>query len=123
MSRNQAGLKDALQKIPALRQEFWENVRVLGRGEALNVALEHAGRVADFLEFAELLCIDALERDESCGGHFREEFQSPEGEARRDDARFCHVAVWEYQGEGARPSRHQEELKFETVQLATRSYK
>jgi succinate dehydrogenase / fumarate reductase flavoprotein subunit len=123
MARNRQGLTAALQKIPELRQEFWRDVRVLGSGEQLNQSLEKAGRVADFLELAELMCLDALEREESCGGHFREEHQTPDGEALRDDERFCHVAAWEYQGEGRRPKRHQEPLQFEHVPLAQRSYK
>jgi succinate dehydrogenase / fumarate reductase flavoprotein subunit len=123
MARNEAGLKLALQKIPALRSEFWENVNVLGEGDNVNQSLEMAGRVADFIELGELMCLDALERRESCGGHFREEFQTPDGEALRDDANFCHVAAWEYTGEGKRPNRLVEPLNFEYVHLATRSYK
>jgi succinate dehydrogenase / fumarate reductase flavoprotein subunit len=96
---------------------------VLGSGEELNQSLEKAGRVADFLELGELMCLDALERRESCGGHFREEFQTEDGEALRDDQNFCHVAAWEYAGEGKKPVRHVEELKFEYVPLQTRSYK
>jgi succinate dehydrogenase / fumarate reductase flavoprotein subunit len=122
MARNRAGLETALREIPALREEFWKNVAVLGDGEELNQALEHAGRVADFLELGELLCRDALVREESCGGHFREEHQTPDGEALRDDERFDHVAVWEYRGEGQEPARHIEPLVFETVHLAQRSY-
>ena len=118
-----ATLKQALQKIPALRAEFWENVSVLGEGDNVNQSLEMAGRVADFMELGELMCLDALERRESCGGHFREEFQTPDGEALRDDANFCHVAAWEYTGEGKRPNRLVEPLNFEYVHLATRSYK
>jgi succinate dehydrogenase / fumarate reductase flavoprotein subunit len=123
MARNEAGLKQALQKIPALRSEFWENVNVLGEGDNVNQSLEMAGRVVDFMELGELMCLDALERRESCGGHFREEFQTPDGEALRDDANFCHVAAWEYTGEGKRPNRLVEPLNFESVHLATRSYK
>ena len=123
MARNREGLEAALQKIPALREEFWTNVKVPGEVGELNQALEHAGRVADFLELAELMCLDALEREESCGGHFREEYQTPEGEALRDDENFCHVAAWEYPGDGKKPVRHQEPLEFENVHLATRSYK
>jgi succinate dehydrogenase / fumarate reductase flavoprotein subunit len=123
MARNEQGLKEALGLIPALREEFWRDVNVLGEGDALNPSLERAGRVADFLELAELMCRDALERRESCGGHFREDFQTDEGEARRDDDRFCHVAAWEYRGEGAAPSRHVEPLAFENVHLQTRSYR
>jgi succinate dehydrogenase / fumarate reductase flavoprotein subunit len=122
MTRTRAGLTEALTKIPALREEFWQNVRVLGEGENLNQSLEKAGRVADFLEFGELMCADALTREESCGGHFREEYQV-EGEAKRDDANFAHAAVWEYQGEGKAPKRHVEPLVYENIKLATRSYK
>jgi succinate dehydrogenase / fumarate reductase flavoprotein subunit len=122
MARNHAGLQRALEKIPALRQEFWKNVNVLGEGDAVNQSLERAGRVADFLEFAELLCLDALTRNESCGGHFREEYQTPDGEAKRDDANFCHVAAWQYQGPGQKPVLHKEPLTFENVKLAQRSY-
>ena len=113
----------ALQKIPALREEFCEDVNVLGANEELNQSLEKAGRVADFLELGELMCLDALERRESCGGHFREEFQTPEGEALRDDEHFAHVAAWEYTGPKSRPIRHQEPLSFEYVHLTQRSYK
>ena len=110
-------------RIPELRDEFWKGVSVPGSGAELNRALEQAGRVADYLEFAELLCTDALDRDESCGGHFREEHQTPDGEALRNDKDFQHVAVWEWQGEGRAPVLHKEPLTFENVQLATRSYK
>jgi len=122
MARNKAGLTEALRKIPALREEFWQNVRVLGDKDNLNQSLEKAGRVADFLEFGEILCADALTREESCGGHFREEYQD-QGEAKRDDEHFAHAAVWEYQGEGKAPKRHTEALTFDEVHLATRSYK
>jgi len=123
MGRNAAGLKKALELIPPLREEFWKNAIVPGANEELNMSLEKAGRVADFLEFAELLCHDALERTESCGSHFREESQTPEGEARRDDEHFCFVSCWEFAGVGQRPKLHQEPLAFETVQLGVRSYK
>ena len=123
MARNKAGLEAALQKIPALREEYWQNVNVPGSGAELNQSLEMAGRVADFLELGELMCLDALEREESCGGHFREEYQTEEGEALRDDSRFCHVAAWEYSGPGQKPIRHVEPLEFENVHLQTRSYK
>jgi succinate dehydrogenase / fumarate reductase flavoprotein subunit len=123
MARNEAGLKTALQKIPALREEFWRNITVPGSGEEINQSLEKAGRVADFLELAELMCLDALERRESCGGHFREEYQTPDGEALRDDEHFCHVAAWEYTGAAGSPKRHIEPLAFENVHLQTRSYK
>jgi succinate dehydrogenase / fumarate reductase flavoprotein subunit len=123
MGRNRAGLEDALQKIPALREQFWQDVAVPGTGDELNQSLELAGRVADFLEIGELLCLDALEREESCGAHFREEYQTSEGEAVRNDERFCHVAAWEYAGEGRKPIRNVEPLTFEYVPLQTRSYK
>ena len=123
MARNEQGLKTALQKIPALREEYWRDVTVPGTGAELNQSLEKAGRVADFLELGELMCRDALERRESCGGHFREEYQTPEGEALRDDDNFSHVAAWEYKGDGAAPVRHEEPLAFEYVHLTQRSYK
>jgi succinate dehydrogenase / fumarate reductase, flavoprotein subunit len=123
MARSQASLKEALQKIPALREEFWQNVNVLGEGGEFNQALEQAGRVADFLEFAELMCEDALERNESCGGHFRTEYQTEEGEALRNDDEFCHVAAWQYNGPDSQPTRNIEPLDFEEVKLAQRSYK
>jgi succinate dehydrogenase / fumarate reductase flavoprotein subunit len=123
MARNEKGLEKALQEIPELREEFWRDVRVLGQNEELNQSLEKAGRVADFLELGELMCLDALERRESCGGHFREEYQTEEGEALRDDENFCHVAAWECAGPGRKPVRHVEPLAFENVHLATRSYK
>ena len=123
MARNKQGLEQALQKIPALREQFWKDVRVPGQGPELNQSLEKAGRVADFLELGELMCRDALTREESCGGHFREEHQTPEGEAQRDDSHFQHVAAWEYAGEGQTPKRHQEALEFEYVHPSQRSYK
>ena len=121
MSRNEEGLKSALTSIPALREEFWRDVMVPGSGQAFNQELEYAGRVADYLEFAELLCHDALHRKESCGAHFREEYQTDEGEAQRDDSRFAHVAAWEYR-EGASPILHKEPLAFEFVRPTRRSY-
>jgi len=123
MARNEAGLKEALRRIPELRDEFWKTVNVTGDGAGLNQALEYAGRVADFMEFAELLCTDALHRNESCGGHFRTEYQTPEGEARRDDEKFSYVAAWEYQGPDKPPVLHQEPLVYEEVHMSTRSYK
>jgi succinate dehydrogenase / fumarate reductase, flavoprotein subunit len=123
MARTEAGLKAALQRIPELRAEFWENLRVSGELGSLNQDLEHAGRVADFLEFGELLCLDALHRNESCGGHFRVEHQYEDGEARRDDTRYAYVAAWEYAGEGRAPILHQEPLTYEEVTMSTRSYK
>jgi len=123
MSRNAPGLQAAVEQICGLREEFWRDVYVGGKGEDLNQVLEHAGRVADFLEFAELMCHDALRREESCGCHFREEYQTPEGEAQRDDARFSYVAAWEYAGPGKPPVLHPEPLEFEAVHPAQRSYK
>jgi len=123
MSRSEKSLKEALSLIPVLRQEFWENVRVTGADAELNQELEKAGRVADFLEFAELMTLDALHRNESCGGHFREEFQMPDGEAKRNDEDFCYVAAWEFKGVGKEPELHKEPLSFESIKLAVRSYK
>ena len=123
MARNDAGLREAIGKIGALREEFWRDVRVPGRAEAFNQNLEHAGRVADFLEFAELMARDALERTESCGGHFREESQTDEGEAKRDDEKYSYAAAWEYRGEGEAEALHKEPLTFEYVQPSQRSYK
>ena len=123
MARNEAGLKEALRRIPALREEFWKNVKVTGETGSLNQDLEAAGRVADFLEFGELMVLDALTRRESCGGHFREEFQTPDGEAQRDDANFSFVSAWEYRGPDAAPLLNQEPLVYEEVHLSQRSYK
>jgi len=123
MSRNEQGLKTALELVPKLREEFWQNLTMVGEEGDLNIVLEKALRVADFLEFAELMLWDALERNESCGGHFREEHQYPDGEAKRDDENFCHVAAWEYTGVGNKPIRHIEPLVFEYVPLTVRSYK
>ena len=108
---------------PELREEFWNNAKVTGTADSFNQALEKAGRVADFLEFAEVMCYDALDRAESCGGHFREEYQTEEGEALRNDKDYSYVAAWEYQGVGEKPKLHKEPLEFEYVKLATRSYK
>jgi succinate dehydrogenase / fumarate reductase flavoprotein subunit len=123
MARNDAGLREALREIPEVRAEFWENVAVPGTGESLNQALEKAARVADFLELAELMCLDALHRTESCGGHFREESQTADGEALRDDEHFAYAAAWQYAGEGKPPVLVKEPLAFETVHLSQRSYK
>jgi succinate dehydrogenase / fumarate reductase flavoprotein subunit len=123
MTRNRPGLETALRQIPALREEFWRNVTVTGEAGELNQSLELAGRVADFLELGELMCRDALAREESCGCHFREEYQTEDGEAKRDDERYCHAAVWEYAGADRAPVRHEEALTYEAVHLATRSYK
>jgi succinate dehydrogenase / fumarate reductase flavoprotein subunit len=121
MARCKSGLSGALEAIPALREKFWQEVAVPGSGETFNQELEYAGRVADFLEFAELLCHDALHREESCGAHFREEYQTADGEPQRDDERFAYVAAWEYR-QGASPVLHKEPLVFEFVQPTTRSY-
>jgi succinate dehydrogenase / fumarate reductase flavoprotein subunit len=123
MARNDAGLRKALERIPRLREEFWQNVSVPGPATYLNKNLEYAGRVADYLEFAEVLTLDALERTESCGGHFREESQTPDGEALRDDANFSYVAAWEFTGVGSAPRLHKEPLAFEYVKPSQRSYK
>ncbi|EIE01694.1 fumarate reductase/succinate dehydrogenase flavoprotein subunit [Leptospira licerasiae] len=123
MARDEKSLKEALVKIPQIREEFWQNVNVPGSGLELNQSLEKAGRVADFLEFGELLCLDALTREESCGGHFRTEHQMDDGEAKRDDDKFCHATAWEWKGVGAKPTEHREKLEFENIKLATRSYK
>jgi succinate dehydrogenase / fumarate reductase flavoprotein subunit len=123
MARDEKSLAHALSVIPELRERFWKELRVPGSGEDLNQELEKAGRLADFLELAELLCRDALHRNESCGGHFRTEFQTQEGEALRNDAEFAYVAAWEWKGSGAAPALHKEKLEFEYVHLAQRSYK
>jgi succinate dehydrogenase / fumarate reductase, flavoprotein subunit len=123
MARTEEGLKHALGRIPEMRERFWREVRVPGSAATLNQSLELAGRVADFLEFAELMCHDAVDRDESCGGHFRVEHQTADGEAKRDDERFAHASVWEFTGIGNPPKKHREELSFESVALAQRSYK
>ena len=123
MARSRQGLEEALEELPGLQEEFAGSVQVPGSLEGMNPALEYAARVEDFLEFAQLLCRDALERDESCGGHFRTEHQTGEGEARRDDERFAHVAAWEWRGEGRAPARHQEPLEYQEVEMSQRSYK
>jgi succinate dehydrogenase / fumarate reductase flavoprotein subunit len=123
MARSDAGLRRTLARIPQLREEFWQNVSVPGPKNNLNKSLEYAGRVADYLEFAEVLTLDALHRSESCGGHFREESQTPDGEALRDDANFAYVAAWEFRGVGAEPVLHKEPLAFEYVKPSQRSYK
>jgi succinate dehydrogenase / fumarate reductase flavoprotein subunit len=123
ISRTREGLTEALARLPALREEYWSDVKVVGEGEDLNPSLEKAGRVADYFELAELMCRDALHREESCGGHFREEYQTPEGEALRDDERFSYVAAWEFRGDGAEPAMHRERLTFQAVEPAQRSYK
>ena len=123
MARTKAGLQEGIAQIQDLREVFWNDVKVLGSGQAFNQGLEHAGRVADFLEFAELMCNDALHREESCGGHFREEHQTDDNEARRDDENFCYVGAWDFQGVGEDPVLHKEPLEFNEVALTTRSYK
>jgi succinate dehydrogenase / fumarate reductase flavoprotein subunit len=123
IARNAAGLRKALALIPALREEFWRNLRIVGGAEQLNQELEKAGRVADYFELAELMCRDALDRDESCGGHLREEHQTPDGEALRDDARYSYVAAWQWNGPDAAPTLRKEPLEFEFVKPTQRSYK
>jgi succinate dehydrogenase / fumarate reductase flavoprotein subunit len=122
MARTRAGLDKAIHQVRELRNDYWQNVRILGTGEEINQSLEKAGRVGDFLELAELMCIDARDREESCGGHFREEHQTPDGEALRDDENFSYVSAWEYAGEDA-PVLHKEPLSFEYVHPSQRSYK
>jgi succinate dehydrogenase / fumarate reductase flavoprotein subunit len=123
MSRNAEGLRFAKQEIQKLRREFWTDLKLTGTNEELNQMLESAGRVADFLELGELMVDDALHREESCGGHFREEYQTPENEALRDDENFAYVAAWEWNGENQPETLHKEELQFENVKLTQRSYK
>jgi succinate dehydrogenase / fumarate reductase flavoprotein subunit len=123
MSRNQTGLKQAIAQIQELRQEFWQNVTIPEDQHTLNKNLEFAGRVSDFLELGELMARDALAREESCGAHFREEYQTPEGEAQRNDTDFAYVAAWQYQGNEQTPVLHQETLEFDHVELTQRSYK
>ena len=123
MARDRAGLAEALRRIPSLREEFWSNLRVPGAADFTNPELEKAGRVADFMEFAELLCLDAQHREESCGGHFRSEYQYEDGEAKRDDENFSYVAAWQYTGNLAQPTLHKENLEFSELKPAVRSYK
>ena len=123
MSRNAAGLKKAAGMIAELREDYWKNVRVLGSNEELNQSLEKAGRVADFFELGELMCMDALDRKESCGAHFREEYHTPDGEALRDDANYSYVSAWEFQGSGRSPLLNKERLVFNHVKPSQRSYK
>jgi succinate dehydrogenase / fumarate reductase flavoprotein subunit len=123
MSRNENGLKEAIKEIKELREDFYKNVNVPGTTTEFNEQLAKAGRVSDFLELGELFAKDALERTESCGGHFREESQTPEGEALRDDANFTFVSAWEYKGEPSKAKLHKEDLKYEEIEVKTRSYK
>ena len=123
MARTEDSLKKALKKIPLIRNNFWESSRVCGKSNEYNPYLERACRIADYLEFAELLCYDALHREESCGGHFREESQTSDGEAQRNDKLFCYVGAWEYKGVENKPTLHKEELIFENIALVQRSYK
>ena len=123
MARNAIELQEAIDEISALRADFWENVKIPGKANGMNQELEKAGRVADFLELGELFAKDALHRNESCGGHFREEYQTPEGEALRDDENFKYVAAWEFNGEPKAAVLHKEDLKYEYIELKTRSYK
>ncbi len=123
MARSAESLKHALQEIPKIREAFWHDLKVVGDDEELNQGLERAGRVADFLELAELIAVDALDREESCGAHFRVEYQTPDGEAQRNDAEFCYVSAWEYKGPDQPPELHKEPLEFESIHLAQRSYK
>ena len=122
MSRTEAGLKKSIEDVRALQKEFWSDVIVPGTADEFNPELEKAGRVADFLELGELMCIDALDRNESCGGHFREEFQTEDGEALRDDEKYAYVAAWEFKGQN-QFELHKEELKYENIKIAQRSYK
>ena len=123
MERTKAGLETAIEKVQGLRSEFWEDLKIVGKNEELNQVLEKAGRVADYMEFAELIATDALNREESCGGHFRSEHQTADNEAMRHDDEFAYVAAWEFNGVGEKPSLHKEQLEFKNVPLATRSYK
>jgi succinate dehydrogenase / fumarate reductase flavoprotein subunit len=123
LTRAAAVLQQALRELATLREEFWATVKVPGSADTLNQSLEKAGRVADFIELGELMCLDALTREESCGGHFREEHQYPDGECKRDDERFAHVAAWEYQGAGKEPLRNVEPLNYEFVKMSLRNYK
>ncbi|MCB0971912.1 MAG: fumarate reductase/succinate dehydrogenase flavoprotein subunit, partial [Acidimicrobiales bacterium] len=123
MERTKEGLEQALSEIPALHEEFRKDLRVTGTGDGTNQTLEKAGRVDDFFELAQVMCLDALTREESCGGHFRAEHQTDEGEAQRDDEHFAHVAAWEWTGDATAPTRHVEPLTFDNVHLAVRSYK
>jgi succinate dehydrogenase / fumarate reductase flavoprotein subunit len=123
MARNKEGLQQAIEKIQAIKKEFWTNVRIPGSAEDMNAELEKAGRLADFIEIGELMARDALHREESCGGHFREEYQTEDGEALRQDDKFTYTACWQYKGEDQEPELHREDLTFEVVKLVQRNYK
>jgi len=123
MGRNKAGMETALEKIVAIKKEFWSNVRIPGDTKGMNVELEKASRLADFIEIGYLMALDGLNREESCGGHFREEFQTEEGEALRQDDKFAYVSCWEYKGEDSKPELHKEELVYESVKMVQRNYK
>jgi succinate dehydrogenase / fumarate reductase flavoprotein subunit len=123
MGRTAQGLKEAIEEIREIREDFWKNVKIPGKSDDMNTELEKAGRVADFLELGELFAKDALDRNESCGGHFREEYQTDEGEAQRVDEQFSYVAAWEYTGKPSEAKLHKEELKFESIEVKARSYK
>jgi len=123
ISRNQEGLGQAIEKIPQMKEEFWNNLSVPGSDDQVNQSLEHAGRLSDFYDFAELMCRDALHRDESCGCHFREEHQTAEGEALRNDENFANVSAWQYRGDDREAELYQEPLEFEAAPLAQRNYK
>jgi len=123
MARNKEGLQNAIEKIRAVKKEFWSNVRIPGSNDGMNIELEKANRLADFIEIGELMALDALNREESCGGHFREEHQTEEGEALRHDDQYAYVSCWEYKGEDQEPEMHKEELKYEEIQLVQRNYK
>jgi len=123
MARNEKGLETAIEKIKVLKEEFWKNLRIPGEKNSMNLELEKAIRLADFIELGDLMARDALLREESCGGHFREEYQTPEGEALRNDNKFMHVSVWEYKGEGEEPELHKESLDYEEIEVKARNYK
>ena len=123
MARNKTGLQKALKLLPAIREQFWKDVKITGNAHDINTELEKAQRVADFMELGELMARDALHREESCGGHFREEYQTEDGEAKRNDKKFCYVAAWEFTGNKRQPKMHKESLEFEYVHPSQRSYK
>ena len=123
MARNEEGLKKALERIREIKKEFWTNVRIPGSNDGMNIELEKANRLADFIEIGELMALDALKREESCGGHFREEHQTEDGEALRHDDKFAYVSCWEFKGDNQEPEMHKEELKYEEIKVAQRNYK